>query len=199
MQHISSLLRPRHSQHRPLLTAGCCSGPLHACWYCFCRELAPSLEGVTQQCSASPSCLQARLLDIHSQTRPLQQQRQGQQVVLAINRSDYMLDEPSSTLLQVGLLLAPCTAQHWLQQHSTAGHLSCSRPCLGLLCMMLALLRNGHAILLRWLNKASPHEDLCGCLIAGRMDSYMQQAVYAPRMTPATVQQPPCCMAAVSW
>eukprot|EP00891_Asterochloris_glomerata_P000176 jgi/Astpho2/176/fgenesh1_pg.00004_%23_70_t len=45
----------------------------------------------------------ARLLEIHRQTRQLRQQRQGQQVVLAINRSDYMLDEPSSTLLQVEL------------------------------------------------------------------------------------------------
>ena len=76
---------------------------------------------MTQQRSASLSCLQARLLEIHRQTRQLRQQRQGQQVVLAINRSDYMLDEPSSTLLQVGRLLAPCTAQHWLQLHSTTG------------------------------------------------------------------------------
>lgn len=68
---------------------------------------ACKLRGVAQQRSASLSCLQARLLEIHRQTRQLRQQRQGQQVVLAINRSDYMLDEPSSTLLQVGLLLAP--------------------------------------------------------------------------------------------
>ena len=177
-------------------------------------DLAPRRE--TQQRSASPSCLQARLLEIHRQTRQLRQQRQGQQVVLAINRSDYMLDEPSSTLLQVGLLLAPaagaccwrlllapCTAQHWLQKHSTFG---VSELQLSMLRAVVrgatdaALLRNGPALLLPWLHKASPHQDLCGCSILGRVDAYIQQAVYAPCMTqPAAVQQPSCCMTAVSW
>ena len=95
------------------------------------------MKGVTQQRSASLPCLQARLLEIHRQTRQLRQQREGQQVVLAINRSDYMLDEPSSTLLQVGLLLALCTAQRQLEKHSTVGRLLCSCLCSGLLCTML--------------------------------------------------------------
>lgn len=45
--------------------------------------------------------LQAKLLDIHRKTQAVRQQRRGQQLVLALNRSDYMLDEPSNTLLQV--------------------------------------------------------------------------------------------------
>ncbi|CAL5223694.1 g6247 [Coccomyxa viridis] len=45
----------------------------------------------------------ARLLQVFDATEDCRQQRFGEQVVLAINRSDYMLDEPSSTLLQVEL------------------------------------------------------------------------------------------------
>ena len=45
--------------------------------------------------------LQARLLQVFDATDDRRRQRFSEQVVLAINRSDYMLDEPSSTLLQV--------------------------------------------------------------------------------------------------
>lgn len=48
--------------------------------------------------------LQARLLQVLDATEDRRRQSFSQQVVLAINRSDYMLDEPSSTLLQVCLL-----------------------------------------------------------------------------------------------
>ncbi|CAK0740272.1 hypothetical protein CVIRNUC_001238 [Coccomyxa viridis] len=45
----------------------------------------------------------ARLLQIYNATDDWRQQRLSEQLVLAINRSDYMLDEPSSTLMQVEL------------------------------------------------------------------------------------------------
>lgn len=46
-------------------------------------------------------------------TEDCRQQRFGEQVVLAINRSDYMLDEPSSTLLQVGFLILAKRGPIW--------------------------------------------------------------------------------------
>lgn len=45
--------------------------------------------------------LQANLLRIHRKTAAIREAQQERQVVLAINRSDYMLDAPSSTLMQV--------------------------------------------------------------------------------------------------
>ena len=48
--------------------------------------------------------LQAKLLAIHKQVA--HQQRTQERLVLAINRSDYMLDEPSNTLMQAGTPLA---------------------------------------------------------------------------------------------
>lgn len=45
----------------------------------------------------------AKLLEIYKSNLALRQQRALQQVVLAINRSDYMMDEPSHRLLQVEL------------------------------------------------------------------------------------------------
>ena len=45
--------------------------------------------------------VQARLLQMYDATDDWRQQRLSEQLVLAINRSDYMLDEPSSTLMQV--------------------------------------------------------------------------------------------------
>ena len=44
--------------------------------------------------------MQAKLLQIYNATEDWRQQRLQEQLVLAINRSDYMLDEPSSTLMQ---------------------------------------------------------------------------------------------------
>lgn len=54
--------------------------------------------------------VQAKLLDIHRNTQAVRQQRRGEQLVLALNRSDYMLDEPSNTLLQVSRCVIPCAA-----------------------------------------------------------------------------------------
>jgi len=49
--------------------------------------------------------VQARLLEIHRATAGTREAREDSQVVLAINRSDYMLDQPSSTMMQVHLSL----------------------------------------------------------------------------------------------
>ena len=43
---------------------------------------------------------QAKLLEVYRATHEVREARQHNELVLAINRSDYMLDEPSSTLLQ---------------------------------------------------------------------------------------------------
>ena len=45
--------------------------------------------------------LQARLLELYRRNLQLRQSREARQLVLAINRSDYMMDEPSNSLLQV--------------------------------------------------------------------------------------------------
>lgn len=53
-------------------------------------------------CTTKPKvAVQAKLLEIHRNTQAVRQKRRGEQLVLAMNRSDYMLDEPSDTLLQV--------------------------------------------------------------------------------------------------
>ena len=44
---------------------------------------------------------QAKLLEVYRNTEAIRTAREADELVLAINRSDYMLDEPSSTLLQV--------------------------------------------------------------------------------------------------
>lgn len=46
-------------------------------------------------------CLQARLLRVYEQTADVRHTRLGSERVLAVNRSDYMLHEPTSGLLQV--------------------------------------------------------------------------------------------------
>ena len=48
--------------------------------------------------------MQAKLLEIHRKTSSVRQQRRSNDLVLALNRSDYMLNEPSSTLMQVSSL-----------------------------------------------------------------------------------------------
>lgn len=53
--------------------------------------------------------MQARLLQMHRETEDLRAAGKIEQLVLAINRSDYMLDEPSNTLLQVLHPLSPST------------------------------------------------------------------------------------------
>lgn len=47
--------------------------------------------------------VQAKLLEIHRNTQGVRDQRRAAQaeLILALNRSDYMLDEPSGTLMQV--------------------------------------------------------------------------------------------------
>ena len=53
-------------------------------------------------CTSKPKvAVQAKLLEIHRNTQAVRHKRRGEQLVLAMNRSDYMLDEPSDTLLQV--------------------------------------------------------------------------------------------------
>ena len=61
------------------------------------------LRVITRACSPS---VQARLLQLYDATEDVRQQRvsSGDDLVLGMNRSDYMLDEPSGALLQVGLL-----------------------------------------------------------------------------------------------
>lgn len=54
--------------------------------------------------------VQAKLLEIHRKTQAVRQKRRGEQLVLALNRSDYMLDEPSNTLLQVSRDIVPCAS-----------------------------------------------------------------------------------------
>ena len=48
---------------------------------------------------------QARLLGVFAATRDAREARRGRELVLAINRSDYMLDEASGRLLQVSQVL----------------------------------------------------------------------------------------------
>lgn len=55
--------------------------------------------------------MQANLLRIHDKNLELRKSRQAQQVVLAINRSDYMMDEPSNRLLQVITFIMVVAAQ----------------------------------------------------------------------------------------
>ena len=45
--------------------------------------------------------MQKKLLSIYTKNLELRTEREHQQVVLAINRSDYMMDQPSNRLLQV--------------------------------------------------------------------------------------------------
>jgi hypothetical protein len=45
--------------------------------------------------------LQEKLLGLHRETSDVRDVRGPTELVLAVNRSDYMLDEPSGRLLQV--------------------------------------------------------------------------------------------------
>ena len=59
--------------------------------------------------------VQAKLLEIHRATAGTREARKDSQVVLAINRSDYMLDEPSTTMMQVPrhYMMPVDTADQW--------------------------------------------------------------------------------------
>lgn len=59
-------------------------------------RLAPAVDR-----PAEVGRLQAKLLEVHRNTEELRRAGRIERVVLAVNRSDYMLDEPSNTLLQV--------------------------------------------------------------------------------------------------
>jgi hypothetical protein len=59
---------------------------------------------------SDPPGAQARLLRLYEDTEDARRGRAGSELVLAINRSDYMLDAPSSTLLQVVLCSVPMPA-----------------------------------------------------------------------------------------
>lgn len=45
--------------------------------------------------------MQGKLLEIHRNTQQTRAERRDTDLVLALNRSDYMLDEPTGTLMQV--------------------------------------------------------------------------------------------------
>ena len=66
----------------------------------------PSASVVLQPSRTTAGILQAKLLDIHRNTQHVRHQRRDRDLVLALNRSDYMLDEPSGTLMQVQLMPA---------------------------------------------------------------------------------------------
>ena len=53
------------------------------------------------RCANANADLQDNLLRIHRETLDLRESRAAQQLTLGIHRSDYMLDEPSNTLMQV--------------------------------------------------------------------------------------------------
>ena len=69
--------------------------------------------------------LQARLLQLYGATEDWRRQRVDEQLVLAINRSDYMLDEPSSTLLQVVITTISGIFLYW----RTSPHEACLNQC----------------------------------------------------------------------
>ena len=51
--------------------------------------------------------VQAKLLEIHRKTKAIRDEKRDTELVLALNRSDYMLDEPSGTLMQVSPAIVP--------------------------------------------------------------------------------------------
>ena len=63
----------------------------------------PPVFVVLQPSRTAAAVVQAKLLDIHRNTQHVRRQRRDRDLVLALNRSDYMLDEPSGTLMQVQL------------------------------------------------------------------------------------------------
>ena len=63
----------------------------------------PPVFVVLQPLRTAAAVVQAKLLDIHRNTQHVRRQRHDRDLVLALNRSDYMLDEPSGTLMQVQL------------------------------------------------------------------------------------------------
>ncbi len=62
--------------------------------------------------------MQAKLLEIHRNTQHVRRQRCDRDLVLALNRSDYMLDEPSGTLMQVQLMPMPICNTSARQAHT---------------------------------------------------------------------------------
>ncbi len=70
----------------------------------LCKVLSAFV--LLQPSRATAAVMQAKLLDIHRNTQHVRRQRRDRDLVLALNRSDYMLDEPSGTLMQVQLMPA---------------------------------------------------------------------------------------------
>ena len=69
-----------------------------------------SLSCSALEWTALLTCPQAQLLEVHRNTEELRRAGRIERVVLAVNRSDYMLDEPSDTLLQVRRVVGAVSA-----------------------------------------------------------------------------------------
>ncbi len=90
----------------------------------LCKVLSAFV--VLQPSRTTAAVMQAKLLDIHRNTQHVRRQRRDRDLVLALNRSDYMLDEPSGTLMQVQLMAAwLCHSASARQAHT---HTHCSTP-----------------------------------------------------------------------
>lgn len=91
----------------------------------LCKVLSAFV--VLQPSRTTAAVMQAKLLDIHRNTQHVRRQRRDRDLVLALNRSDYMLDEPSGTLMQVQLMAAwLCHSALPLPDRLT--HTHCSTP-----------------------------------------------------------------------
>lgn len=118
--------------------------------------------------------VQAKLLDIHRKTQAVRQKRRGEQLVLALNRSDYMLDEPSNTLLQVShddILCASFTHMQILYTpvcYNPVLCLWCKSMCMYMqrlpLCCPLGVMKQGRAAYLSCIPKNPKGHSAVGCV-----------------------------------
>lgn len=83
----------------------------------LCKVLSAFV--LLQPSRTTAAVMQAKLLDIHRNTQHVRRQRRDRDLVLALNRSDYMLDEPSGTLMQVQL---GCATLHYQCQTGSHTH-----------------------------------------------------------------------------
>jgi hypothetical protein len=101
----------------------------------LCKVLSAFV--VLQPSRTTAAVMQAKLLDIHRNTQHVRRQRRDRDLVLALNRSDYMLDEPSGTLMQVQLMAAwLCHSASARQAHThTLQHTQAVTSCLVSTCV----------------------------------------------------------------
>lgn len=103
-----------YSEHQSQAVVGTPIGALRS----TCHSASP-ISCALSVCTTTPKLVvQAKLLDIHRKTQAVRQKRRGEQLVLAMNRSDYMLDEPSNTLLQVSHDDVLCASALTCTQHA---------------------------------------------------------------------------------